>query len=126
MPAFYKIDKAHKLVLSTASGAFTLADALAHHDQLAKDPDFDPQYSQLVDFTHATTVELTADDVRTLVEHRVFWPCSRRAILVHGDLVFGLARMFEMLRESAGDQGIRVFRSLDDALEWIFTGQTLG
>jgi hypothetical protein len=119
MPAFYKIDKEHKLVMTTASGVFTLADALAHHDQLLKDLDFDPRYSQLVDFTHATTAELSADDIRKLVERRVFWPGSRRAFLVSGDLLFGLARMFEMLRESAGDGGIRVFRSLDDALEWI-------
>lgn len=27
--------------------------------------------------------------------------------------------MFEMLRENLGDEGIRVFRRLDDALEWI-------
>jgi len=119
MPAFYKIDKAHKLVMSTVSGVFTLADAMAHHGQLLKDPDFDPRYSQLVDFTHTTTAALSADDIRKLAERRVFWPCSRRAFLVSGDLLFGLARMFEMLRENAGDEGIRVFRRLDDALEWI-------
>jgi hypothetical protein len=119
MPAFYKIDGAHKLVLSTASGVFTLADALAHHEQLLKDPDFDPRYSQLVDLTHSTEVELSAEDVRILAERRVFWPCSRRAILVGGDLLYGLARMFEMLRENAGDEGLRVFRRLDDALDWI-------
>jgi hypothetical protein len=119
MPAFYKIDGAHKLVLSTASGVFTLADALAHHKQLLKDPDFDPRYSQLVDLTHTSKVELSAEDVRILAERRVFWPCSRRAILVGDDLLFGLARMFEMPRENAGDDGIRVFRKLDDALDWI-------
>jgi len=72
-----------------------------------------------VDFTHTTTAALSADDIRKLAERRVFWPCSRRAFLVSGDLLFGLARMFEMLRENAGDEGIRVFRRLDDALEWI-------
>jgi hypothetical protein len=126
MPAFYKIDGAHKLVLSTASGVFTLADALAHHDQLLKDPDFDPRYSQLVDFTHTTKVELSAEDVRKLAERRVFWSCSRRAILAGGDLLFGLARMFEMLRENSGDEGIRVFRRLDDALDWILDTKVAG
>jgi hypothetical protein len=55
-------------VLSTAFGVFTLADALAHHDQLLNDLDFDPRYSQLVDFTHTTKVELSAEDVRKLAE----------------------------------------------------------
>jgi hypothetical protein len=27
--------------------------------------------------------------------------------------------MFEILRESLGEKGIRVFRDLDDALEWV-------
>jgi hypothetical protein len=119
MPAFYKIDKAHKLVMTTASGVFNLADGLAHQDQILKDPDFDPNYSQLVNFTNASKVDLSADDVRRLAERRVFWQCARRAILVADDLGFGFARMFEMLREDTGDNNIRVFRSLDDAIEWI-------
>jgi hypothetical protein len=45
---------------------------------------------------------------------------SRRAILVDSDLKFGLARMFEVLRDTMGEKGIRVFRNLDDALDWIF------
>ena len=36
------------------------------------------------------------------------------------DLKFGLARMFEVLRDTMGEKGIRVFRNLDDALNWIF------
>ena len=47
-------------------------------------------------------------------------PDSRRAILVDSDLKFGLARMFEELRDTMGEKGIRVFRNLDEALDWIF------
>ena len=79
-----------------------------------------------MDFTHTTKVELSAEDVRKLAERRVFWPCSRRAILVGGDLLFDLARMFEMLRENSGDEGIRVFRRLDDALDWILGRKVAG
>jgi hypothetical protein len=28
--------------------------------------------------------------------------------------------MFEVLRDTVGEKGIRAFRNLDDALEWIF------
>jgi hypothetical protein len=120
MPAFYKIDKEHRVVLSTASGVLALADALAHQDQILADPDFDPRYSQLLDFTHVAKIELSTEDVRKLAERFVFWPTSSRAILVNDDLGQGLARLFKMLREDAGENGIRVFRDLDDALEWIF------
>ena len=124
MPAFYKIDKEHKLVISTGSGVFDLATALAHQDQLIRDPDFDPTYCQLFDLTQVTKVEISAEDVRKLAERSVFWRCSRRAILVAHDLEYGFARMFEMLRENAGEKGIKVFRKLDDALEWIFAAET--
>jgi hypothetical protein len=123
MPAFYKIDKEHRVVLSTASGVFDLAAALAHQDQLLADPDFDPSYSQLLDYSHVTEVKIDANDVRKLAERSVFWPCSRRAMYVTRDIEYDFARMFEMLRENAGEKGIRVFRILDDALTWIFAGR---
>jgi hypothetical protein len=123
MPAFYKIDKEHRVVLSTASGVFDLAAALAHQDQLLADPDFDPSYSQLLDYSHVTEVRIDTNDVRKLAERSVFWPCSRRAMYVTRDIEYGFARMFEMLRENAGEKGIRVFRNLDDALTWIFAGR---
>jgi len=119
VPASYKILKSHRLVASSAVGVFTLHDALTHQDRLANDPDFDPKFSQLIDFTHAMTVELSAEDIRRISERQVFWSCARRAILVRDDLGFGFARMFEMLREEAGEKGIRVFLTLDDALDWI-------
>ena len=120
MPSFYKIDKRRKLVMSSYSGVLTMADASGHQEKLRKDPDFDANFSQLFDVTHVTDVQLTAEDVRTLARAHVFSPDSRRAILVDSDLKFGLARMFEVLRDTMGEKGIRVFRNLDEALEWIF------
>jgi len=126
MPAFHKIDVKHKLVMTTTAGVFNLADGLAHQDQILKDPDFDPSYSQLINFTNASEVELSADDVRRLADRRVFWPCARRTILMADDLGFGFARMFEMLREDAGDNNIRVFRSLETTpIEWILPDETV-
>ena len=119
MPAHYKIDKERRLVMTTVFGVVTLADGLAHQEKLRKDPDFDPSFSQLMDYTHVVRFEITAEDVRTLAQQSIFSPHSRRAMLVSGDLAFGLARMFEALRESFGEQGIRVFRNLDDALDWV-------
>jgi hypothetical protein len=66
MPAFYKIDKERKLVMTTYSDVLTLAEALGHQEKLPKDRDFDPSFSQLFDVTHVTDVQLTAEDVRTL------------------------------------------------------------
>jgi hypothetical protein len=121
MPAFYKIDKERKLVLSTGSGVLTREDLLGHQERLSRDPDFHPDFSQLSDFTHITKTELTPADVRLAAEKSIFSPHSRRAMVVKDDLQFGLARMFEIHRDLAGETGIRVFRNIDEALDWIFT-----
>jgi hypothetical protein len=119
MPAFYKIDKERKLVMSTGSGVLTLTDALVHQERLLGDPDFSPDFSQLLDFTHVARVELSAEEIRRLAQTTVFSANSRRAFVVDNDLKFGLARMFAVFRETLGENGIRVFRNLDDALDWL-------
>lgn|SRR5712692_6613525 len=91
MPFFYKIDKERKLVMSTAAAEFTKADVLLLQDRLRKD----------------------------LAERTPFSPTARRAVLASNDLAFKLARVFEQVLEKKGDQGIRVFRKLEDALDWI-------
>jgi len=121
MPVFYKIDKERRLVMTSGAGTLTIAAALAHQEKLVSDPDFDPTYSQLMDFTQLTQVDLDAEDIRRIAQRSVFSPQSRRAIIMAGDANFGLARMFEILREAAGEHGIRVFRKLDEALDWILS-----
>ena len=119
MPVFYKIDKERGLVLTTGSGVFTMADCLGHQAKLVQDPDFDPTFSQLMDLTEVETFEVTINDVRKLAQPKIFSPESRRAILVSNDYAFGAARVFEALRDISGEKGIRVFRDLDEALDWI-------
>ncbi|MGB2592048.1 MAG: hypothetical protein WAJ96_15440 [Candidatus Acidiferrum sp.] len=123
MPAFYKIDKERRLVLSSGTGIFNLEDARLHQERLLADPDFDPSYAQLLDFTHTTQIDLTAADIHQLALRNIFSPNSRRAILVPNDLAYGLGRMYEILREASGERGIRIFRNLEDALDWVLSKQ---
>ena len=110
--------------MSTLSGVFTLADGLAYQEKLLNDPDFDPNFSQLLDCTQVTRLELGPIEVRRLAQRSIFSPDSRRAILVSNDMVFGIARMFVMFREEAGEKGIRIFGDLDEALFWVLPENT--
>ena len=122
MPASYKVDKERRLVMSCGSGALTREDILGHQERLSKDPDFDPDFSQLADVTQVTKVELSTQDMQTISQRHLFSRHSRRAILVKNDLQFGLARMIEVYRESVDETGLRVFRDINEALEWVLTG----
>ncbi len=120
MPASYAIDKQKRLVVTCAWGACTAEDALQFRRQILKDENFDPSFSQLADFTGVTTIDITPADVRMLAGSNIFSPDSRRAIVVTGQLAFGLARIFETLRGLRGDRHVRVFHTRDEALAWIF------
>ncbi|MGA7794608.1 MAG: hypothetical protein WCA19_16350 [Candidatus Acidiferrales bacterium] len=118
MPASYHIDKARRLVVSTASGLVTAADLLAHQRRLLGDPDFDPECSQIVDCTAATGIDFSPEEVRSVAATTIFSAHSRRAVLVTTDEQFGFASMFKMMREAQGEYGIRVFRDRSEALRW--------
>ena len=116
----YKIDKERRVVLSTGSGVLTLEDFLTHQKRLLNDLDFDPSYSQLADFTQVTQLIPVTGGVEKVAQKDVFSPASRRAIVVKNDLQYGFARMFQIHRDLSAESGIRVFRNMDEALDWIF------
>jgi hypothetical protein len=122
--AYYKIDKERRIVLSSGSGTLSLADAKVHQQRLSKDPDFDPSFSQIADFTQFTQFDLSSEDIRQMAERSVFSAESRRAFIVPNDFAFGLGRMFQILRELAGEKGIHVCRSLEEALDWVLSKST--
>ena len=124
MPEFYKIDTERRWVLSSAAGVFSRADAAGHMDRLLKDPAFDPSYSQIADFTQVTKIDLSAEDLHELAQRSIFSAHSRRAFIAPNDVAYGLGRMFGMLRENRGEMGIRVFRNLEDALDWVCSKPT--
>jgi len=119
MPAFYKIDKDRRLVMSSGSGVLTKGMILAHMDLLSNDPEFDPDFSQITDFTQLTGMDIGPEDIRQLAQRNIFSARSHRAFVVKNNLQFGLARMFQTYRELNGETGIRVFRTIDEALDWI-------
>jgi hypothetical protein len=121
--AFYTIDKERRLVLSSGDGVLTKEDLWGHMERLSKDPDFNPGFCQVLDFTQITALEVEPEDVRQLAQRNIFSPRSRRAFVVKDDLQFGLARMFEIHRELKGETGIRVFRTFDEAMDWILIGK---
>jgi len=123
MPIAYKIDKERRLVSTNAYGVVTREEILDHQRRLLADPDFSPTFSQIADFTRATKLEIKAADVQAFAARNTFAANVRRAIVVADGEAFGLARMFEILRDAKGEQGNRVFIKMEDAQKWISSGQ---
>jgi len=122
MPAEYQIDRAKGIVFSRAHGVTTAADYTAHGQRLRADPDFRPDHRQLWDLSGITKSNVAFDELSEMARIDIFAPTARRAVLARNDVSFGLARMFQMLRETKGETGIRVFRDRDEAMRWLDGG----
>jgi hypothetical protein len=121
MPWSYAIDAERRLVLTRAWGELTGAEILEHQQQLSTDPQHDPSFSQLLDFTEVTTLDhVSAEAIRIASKLHLFGPGSRRALVIFGTVGYGLARMFETYRSLAGGrEQIRIFTDLQDARAWL-------
>jgi hypothetical protein len=119
MPAEYYIDVPCQMVFSRGYGGLNFSDARHHMERLLSDPDFHPEFNQLIDFRRVEEVTITTEEIVLLAARNVFSPKSRRAFVVASDLQFGLARMFGTYRENAGEHGIKPFREMEPALKWL-------
>ena len=119
----YTIDREKKLVISTATGAFTAPDAFAHQNKLRSDPNFNQDFSQLLDFSAVTSVQIYSESIVQLAHATIYSEKSRRAFVVRDALTFGLARMFGTYRDIAkGKEKIRIFEGPNEAVQWLVHG----
>jgi len=118
MPCRYEIDKQREIVFTRAWGDLTDEDALAHQRRLSADPDFDPGFRQLLDFSEVSTFEITPNGVRLLASRDPWGKGARRAFVAPGDLEFGMLRMHEFILDDE-TQETAVLRSLSEAESWL-------
>jgi hypothetical protein len=118
MPAKYVVDVGKRIVFTTFSGTLTFADVAAHAAALRKDPDFDPTFSELLDFTDVVSQELHYAELTTVAKHLdPFALRSKRAFVATTSLNIGNSRMYHVLR---GDSpNARVFNSVEEARRWL-------
>ncbi len=122
MPQSIEVDKDGGLVRIVAWGRLAAADFLDGLARITGDPGYRPGMPQLCDFTHVTGADLSADDLRGLVEafasKREQLGRGRVAIVAPLPVIFGLSRMYQAFSEDS-DALIEVFRRADEALAWL-------
>jgi hypothetical protein len=121
MPYTYTVDKQRRLVNTVGTGVLTLADIVSEINRSRGDTDFDPDYCELADLTEVTDLRLDPDDIRQLSSYTIYSPGSKRAIVAPRAHIFGMSRMFELMRDSSVNpfETTRVFSDRDEALQWL-------
>jgi hypothetical protein len=126
MPITYEIDAPRGRIRTACVGVVTLPQVMAHFDALQRDPSRPDRLDVLLDLTEIETppqapqIRAVADRVGFL-ENLVFGPC---AIVADREVVFGMARMFEVLARGHF-AAIRTFRRRAEAEEWLDSGAGL-
>ncbi len=120
MPYRYTIYPERKLVITTGWGCVTFAEMLAHQEQLASDPRFNPEFNQLVDATAVTGSDVSVEEAKRIVNRKVFSSTARRAFLGSGLSVLAAGRLMQAFSHvSKGREQISVFHERDAALKWL-------
>jgi hypothetical protein len=118
MPGSYAIDTGRSLVLSRGWGVLTDGELLAHVRALAIDQRFAPHFCQLADLRDVTTFEVSSATIRAMASLNPFGVGARRALVVGSDVAFGMARMYQILRDESPDV-FEIFREIVPALDWL-------
>jgi hypothetical protein len=109
------IDVNQRLVVHIFSGELSDADILELPSIVRSHPDFDPSFSEILDFSGITAGTVSTNGLVSLARRESsFRPTSIHVVIAPQDHIFGLARMAEVLAGRTRPQVV-VVRTMDEA-----------
>lgn len=119
-------DSTSRRRIATFTGEISDEHLLGTYADLVQSPDYDKEADDLVDLSGVTSLGVTTKGLRQLMglfsELDELNIKSRLAIVAPGDAVYGVARMYQMLRGDDVPEEITVFRDLAEATAWLDEG----
>jgi hypothetical protein len=95
----------------------TASDIRAYAERLRTDPEFDPDFSEIVDLSEVEDLALQADEFLQLADQiDCFSAGAWRAFVVRNSVQDHAARMHKILRIPTN---MRIFSLLEEAMAWI-------
>ena len=118
-----RVDTEKRVRVHTVTGPLFLDELMGTLKGIYSSEDFDPAFDVLWDIRDADVSSFSHEEIvrlRDLVTgHWGVEGGSRAALIVSEDLSYGLARMYGSLIESSSASELRVFRNMEDALNWL-------
>ena len=115
-----RVDPIRRVSYVRLSGAVMFDDLASAQRALAVEPAFDPTFPLLLDLRDADDVRLTRREMQSLAGVSALAPSTRRAILVGGPGVLGMARVYETIRENeTATDVVRTCQTIEEAVAWL-------
>ncbi len=115
MPAVLKIDRQRRIVSSTFYGQVTGEDLLEHRDRIKADPEFNPGFADLTDFSGIKMIAVSESALARLAgTESLFHQDAPHIVVVPSDLPHSLATKYrDEVRQTRPN--FHVVRSLAEA-----------
>jgi hypothetical protein len=115
----FTIDVSNRLVIVTFEGQSDVQEILALSSQIRSHPDFDPDFSEIVDCTRVTRSSMPSDAIRSLARGQsIYKPTSLHVVVAPHDHIFALARMGQAFADQI-TPNIMVVHTMDEALKLL-------
>ena len=102
MPVVLKIDLQRRVVYSAFYGRITDAELSSHRAAIAREPDFNPQFSDIVDFSDVTETDISENTIaRMAASESLFSASVSHIVVAPGDPVLSLAGKFKQLAQQS-------------------------
>lgn len=119
MPVSLTFDERRQWVISVFHGELDDPSLRDRARKLRADPRFHERMPELVDLTAVSAVSLTSEMMKVSARSRLHASGVRCVILAVENRVFDFARAYQVLRERNGMMGLRVVRTIPEAVEWL-------
>lgn len=122
MPVVLKIDARRKVVYSAFYGKIDDAEVAGHRSAIASDPDFSPEFNEIIDFTAVTDASLSESTLAAMAKNpSLFHESVLHIVVAPADLLFQLASKYKGLARFSRPN-VMVVRSRDEAYQLLADG----
>ena len=119
----FSVDVEARRRLATFTGLIGDRELFDAYSTLVNEATYDPSLDDLIDLRAVTHMGVTGAGLHRLIamydQRDSDGYSTRAAIVAPTDVLYGVARMFQTLRGDETPDEIVVFRSMDDALQWL-------
>ncbi len=120
MPSVIRVHGPSRVSYLVMTGVVNGDELVVAQRALTHAADFDPAFGLALDLRAADDIQLTAKEMREVAMFSPLDPLARLAILVRGDGAYGIARLYEAVRESqSAADVVQVCRTVDEAAQWL-------
>lgn len=115
MPVVLKIDPHRRVVYSAFYGAITDAELGGHRSAIASDPDFNPEFNDIVDFTDVTRADISEATLAAMAASlSLFGKSVLHIVVAPTDPVLGIVNRYKELTRTSRPN-FHVVRTRDEA-----------